>query len=54
MMTHPLRAVGEGVGRLVNDLRRQAPGARMVGEFAVKLGLAELGRRISARKPGEG
>ena len=51
LVTGPVRSAGEAVGRIVGDLRQQAPGARMVGEFAVKMGLAELGKRISPKKP---
>ncbi|MEY4032583.1 MAG: hypothetical protein RL573_1495 [Actinomycetota bacterium] len=50
-LVRPVMVIGEGVGRALSDLRKQAPGARMVGEFAVKLGLNELGKRISPRKP---
>ncbi|MFM1790023.1 MAG: hypothetical protein RLZZ526_350 [Actinomycetota bacterium] len=49
-IVRPALMVGDGVGRALGDLRRQAPGARMVGEFAVKMGLTELGKRISPKK----
>jgi len=49
-LLRPVRQIGEGVGRVVGDLRRQAPGARMVGEFAVKMGLSELGKKIAPGK----
>ena len=35
----------------MSDLRKQAPGARMVGEFAVKMGLSEIGKKLSPKKP---
>ena len=50
-LVRPVMVIVEGVGRALSDLRKQAPGARMVGEFAVKMGLNELGKRISPRKP---
>ena len=46
----PARHAQTRVSSAVQSLRAQAPGARMVGEFAVKLGLKELGRRISGTK----
>ena len=49
-VSRPVRAVGDAVARMLGDFRKQAPGARMVGEFAVKAGLTELGRRIAQGK----
>ena len=43
--------IGAEVGRVMSDLRKQAPGARMVGEFAVKMGLSEIGKKLSPKKP---
>ena len=34
------------IGSSVDSLRRQAPGARMIGEFAVKHAVSEAQRRI--------
>jgi hypothetical protein len=34
------------IGSTVDSLRRQAPGARMIGEFAVKHAVSEAQRRI--------
>ena len=50
-ITAPLRMIGAEVGRVMSDLRKQAPGARMVGEFAVKMGLSEIGKKLSPKKP---
>ena len=49
-----LRAAGEAVSRRAGEIRAQAPGARMIGEFAVRSGLREIARRVSGRdnKPG--
>lgn len=49
-----LRAAGAAVNRRAGEIRAQAPGARMVGEFAVRSGLREIARRVSGRdnKPG--
>lgn len=41
-ITAPARRIA-GTAR---SLQKQAPGARMVGEFSVKAGLKEIGRRI--------
>lgn len=49
-----LRAAGAAVSRRAGEIRAQAPGARMVGEFAVRSGVREMARRLSGRdnKPG--
>lgn len=49
-VTAPARHVQERVAATLRGLREQAPGARMVGEFAVKIGLKEIGKRISGDK----
>lgn len=51
-LTAPVRAVGDAVARRADDIRRQAPGARMIGEFAVRTGLREVGKRLGGRQPG--
>lgn len=38
--------VWKTVGNTVESLRRQAPGARMIGEFAVKHAAAEAQKRL--------
>lgn len=48
--TAPARVAHRRVAAVVDSVRRQAPGARMVGEFAVKIGLKEIGRRIQGGK----
>lgn len=49
-MTHPLlafhRAVVKSVSDTVQSLRRQAPGARMIGEFAVKHVANEANKKL--------
>ena len=35
------------IGSVIGSLRRQAPGARMVGEFAVKHATNEVKRRVT-------
>lgn len=45
----PARAVGRGVAGAISSLRRQAPGARMVGEFVVKAGTDEVAKRLKGR-----
>lgn len=47
----PVRAAQAVVSRLVRVVRRDAPAARMVGEFAVKTGLREAARRIRGGMP---
>lgn len=49
--TAPLRVAGGAVGRVISGIRSQAPGARMVGEFAVKTGISELDKKLKPRKP---
>jgi len=49
-LSRPVRAFGDVLGRIVGDIRKQAPGARMVGEFAVKMGMTELGKRVIPEK----
>lgn len=44
-----VRAVGETVTRRAGEIKSQAPGARMVGEFAVRSGVRELTRRLGGR-----
>lgn len=39
------------VNAFVGSLRRQAPGARMVGEFAVKHATNEVKKRVNPGKP---
>lgn len=43
---HP-REVGEKIISFVQSLRRQAPAARMIGEFAVKQAAKEANKRIA-------
>ena len=51
--TAPVRGAQDAIAGAISSLRQQVPGARMVGEFAVKIGLKEIGRRISGgKKPG--
>ena len=45
----PAHAVARGVEDAVGSIRRQAPGARMVGEFVVKEGTKEAQRRLWGR-----
>ena len=40
------RRVGESARRAIDDARRQAPGARMVGEFTVRQTIREIRRRL--------
>ena len=51
-MTNPFVAVHRAVWRAVSDsvrsFRRQAPGARMIGEFAVKHAVSEAGKRLNS------
>ena len=49
--TAPLRFVGDSAARAADNIRSQAPGARMIGEFAVKMGLSEIGKRINPKDP---
>lgn len=44
-----VRAVGETVTRRAGEIKSQAPGARMVGEFAVRSGVREIARRLGTR-----
>lgn len=47
-----LRWAARSTGELVGSIRRQAPGARMIGEFAVKHLAREAGKRLSgAQRP---
>ncbi|MEY5059833.1 MAG: hypothetical protein RJA51_1580 [Actinomycetota bacterium] len=48
-LTTPVRALGDAVVRRADDIRRQAPGARMIGEFAVRTGLREVGKRFGGQ-----
>lgn len=50
-VTAPARHVDGFVRRSVASLRQQAPGARMIGEFAVKLGLKEVDKRLRGHQP---
>lgn len=43
---HP-RAVGEKIISFVQSMRRQAPAARMIGEFAVKQAAKEANKKIT-------
>lgn len=43
-----MREFLEGVGRTIGGVRRQAPAARMVGQFAVKMLVKEAGRLTSS------
>ena len=45
-VTAPIVVLHRAILSTVSSLRRQAPGARMVGEFVVKTGAQEAGRRI--------
>lgn len=49
-VTAPARAGGRWVARTVVGLRRQAPGARMVGEMTVRYGSREAATRLGLRK----
>ncbi len=49
LVSGTLRAAGSAVSRKAGEVKAQAPGARMVGEFAVRTGLRELARRIGIR-----
>ena len=46
VISTPVRALGDAVVRRADDIRRQAPGARMIGEFAVRTVLREVGKRL--------
>lgn len=48
--TAPARAAGRWLSRTVGSLRRQAPGARMVGEMTVRYGSREAATRLGLRK----
>ena len=52
-VSHPLfrihQRVWSTIGSTVDSLRRQAPGARMIGEFAVKHAANEAQRRLRAQ-----
>jgi len=54
-VTNPLVSIHRNLWRTVNNtvhsLRRQAPGARMVGEFAVKHAVSEAQRKLSSNNP---
>jgi hypothetical protein len=45
------RAIGRELDRRVREVRAQAPGARMVGEFTVKFGLRRLTRALGLSHP---
>lgn len=45
-----VRRVGESARRAVDDARRQAPGARMVGEFTVRQAIREIRRRLGGSR----
>jgi len=51
--TAPARVGGRWVVRTVESLRRQAPGARMVGEMTVRYGSREAATRLGLRKKNE-
>lgn len=51
--TAPARAGGRWVLRTVGSLRRQAPGARMVGEMTVRYGSREAATRLGLRRKNE-
>ena len=46
VLDRAVKTVTGHAARTVSSLRSQAPGARMIGEFAVKTGLGQLRRRI--------
>lgn len=50
-LSAPWRATGGSIHRVVDDIKSQAPGARMIGEFAVRAGVAEVNKKINPRKP---
>lgn len=54
LVSGTLRAAGQAVNRRAGEIRAQAPGARMVGEFAVRSGVREIARRLRGHdsKPG--
>ncbi|MGA0862964.1 MAG: hypothetical protein ACO3RB_03635 [Ilumatobacteraceae bacterium] len=41
-----VRALARHAEKSVDDVRRQAPGAKMIGQFAVRSGVAALRRRL--------
>lgn len=41
-----LRRLGDDARRAIDDTRRQAPGARMIGEFTVREGVRLVRRRL--------
>lgn len=45
------KAVHRKVNSVFSSLRAQAPGARMVGEFAVKFAKGEVEKRIHPQPP---
>lgn len=47
-----VRRVLRGAGQVVDDMRRQAPGARMVGEFTVRHLVREVRRRVEGGRGG--
>lgn len=49
LVSGTLRAAGQAVSRRAGEIRAQAPGARMVGEFAVRSGVREIARRLGGR-----
>lgn len=50
-----VKAILGGVERSAREIRRQAPAARMIGEYAVKMLVAEVNRRAgTSRAPGSG
>ena len=46
ILDRAVKTVAGHAARTVSAVRSQAPGARMIGEFAVKAGLGELRRRV--------
>ena len=48
----PARRVHDAAGRSVESMQRDAPAAKMIGEFTVKHGVRELMRRINGRGTG--
>ena len=45
-LSEPARQVDGFLRRSMSSIRQQAPGARMIGEFAVKLGIKEVDKRL--------
>lgn len=49
VLSGSLRAASSAVSRRAGEIRAQAPGARMVGEFAVRSGFREIAKRLGGR-----